>query len=251
MIQFAHENWVAIAVLFAVLVGVYSSFLTAYLIKRKVRYDADEHRVHLEKLRESIEAQLYSLNEKLVGTEGRWRDANHLLISTQNSQRADIAFRPELSPNSLLQSAGLTPADIQVDANLVFVLTPFHRKYKGHFDAVAEVCRQYKFKVLRGDEEYIAGDVFPHILKLIATAHLVIAIADGRNPNVFYELGVAHAFGKPTILIARAPTDVPFDIRARRVIFYDDFGDLKHKLGTELARAIASPEVQAATSPST
>jgi hypothetical protein len=80
-------------------------------------------------------------------------------------------------------------------------------------------------------------------LKLIAEAHLIIAIADGRNANVFYELGIAQAFGKPTILVARVPSDVPFDIRARRLVLYDDLGDLRNKLRSELARAIASPDI--------
>jgi hypothetical protein len=41
-----------------------------------------------------------------------------------------------------------------------------------------------------------------------------------RNPNVFYELGLAHAIGKPAILVAKTEEDIPFDLRHVRVIVY-------------------------------
>jgi len=49
----------------------------------------------------------------------------------------------------------------------------------------------------------------------------VIADCTGRNPNVFYEIGLAHASGKPVILITQNSDDVPFDIRHLRYIQYD------------------------------
>ena len=44
----------------------------------------------------------------------------------------------------------------------------------------------------------------------------------GSRPNVFYELGYAHALGKPTILLAERGRELPFDIRGYRCIFYDN-----------------------------
>jgi hypothetical protein len=44
----------------------------------------------------------------------------------------------------------------------------------------------------------------------------VIADSSGRNLNVFYEIGLAHAIGVPVILITRSSDDVPFDLRHRR-----------------------------------
>lgn len=42
-----------------------------------------------------------------------------------------------------------------------------------------------------------------------------------RNPNVFYELGLAHALNKPVVLVSRTQDDVPFDLQHIRVIYYD------------------------------
>ncbi|KKK84342.1 hypothetical protein LCGC14_2784310, partial [marine sediment metagenome] len=62
------------------------------------------------------------------------------------------------------------------------------------------------------------------------------------NANVFYELGYAHATGKPTILLAD-PSEVeqlPFDVSGRRCIFYDDSIGGKPKVDTELRRHLES-----------
>ena len=54
----------------------------------------------------------------------------------------------------------------------------------------------------------------------IIEADFVIADLTARNPNVFYELEIAHSVGKPVILLAQDTADVPFDIRDNRVITY-------------------------------
>jgi hypothetical protein len=43
-----------------------------------------------------------------------------------------------------------------------------------------------------------------------------------RNPNVFYELGLAHALNKEVILLTQDINDVPFDLRHFRIIVYQD-----------------------------
>lgn len=45
-----------------------------------------------------------------------------------------------------------------------------------------------------------------------------------------YELGVAHAIGKPTIIVAKNFTDVPFDLNNKRIVIYDSDVDLAIKL---------------------
>ncbi|MBL8300720.1 MAG: hypothetical protein JNN30_20465 [Rhodanobacteraceae bacterium] len=59
------------------------------------------------------------------------------------------------------------------------------------------------------------------ILKNIHTADLVLADITRRNANVFYEIGIAHAIGKPVLLITQSIDDVPCDRRHRRVVLYD------------------------------
>ena len=75
----------------------------------------------------------------------------------------------------------------------------------------------------------------------------MLADVTGKNPNVFYELGLAHAIGKPVVIVTRSMDDVPFDLRALRVIEYDvqdpEWSDvLVAKIEKALREVLAAPE---------
>jgi hypothetical protein len=55
----------------------------------------------------------------------------------------------------------------------------------------------------------------------IRFAEVVVADITGNNPNVFYELGLAHALGKEVILLAQGDEHAPFDVSTSRVLRYD------------------------------
>jgi nucleoside 2-deoxyribosyltransferase len=59
------------------------------------------------------------------------------------------------------------------------------------------------------------------ILKSIGAADVVLADLTRKNANVFYEVGICHALGKPVLLLAQSIEDVPFDLRHRRVLLYE------------------------------
>jgi hypothetical protein len=50
---------------------------------------------------------------------------------------------------------------------------------------------------------------------------LLIAVLTFQNPNVYYELAIAHAAARPLIILCEASHALPFDIKDQRVIFYD------------------------------
>lgn len=52
----------------------------------------------------------------------------------------------------------------------------------------------------------------------------MICDLSGRNPNVFYEAGIAHTMGKEVILLASHKSDVPFDLQHLRYIPYVNNG---------------------------
>ncbi len=224
-------------VLFAALVG----FLME-MVKRseRARYDMERNRAQLEMLRASFESQIIKLNERLLATEDRWRDANHLLISSQARQLDRIPKEQQLQLSAFIrETAGIDSPAVQLDRNLVFVLTPFHDDSIGTYEAIRTVCNDLGLRALRGDEEFVRGDILPHVLRHLARARLVIANLEGRNPNVYYELGLAHAMDKTTVLLAKAPESVPFDVRAKKLVLYSNAAELKEKLRLELARSLA------------
>jgi hypothetical protein len=74
----------------------------------------------------------------------------------------------------------------------------------------------------RGDADVLTVPLLDKIRRCIEEADVIIADCSGRNPNVFYELGMAHALGKRVILITKDPIEnAPTDIRHYEFIRYD------------------------------
>lgn len=90
----------------------------------------------------------------------------------------------------------------------------------------------------RADKEVRPEEIITHIIENLITADIVIADLSGRNPNVFYELGVRHAVNNNTILIAENLNDIPFDLRGMRTIAYRYEPEHMLKLKDSLEQAI-------------
>lgn len=73
----------------------------------------------------------------------------------------------------------------------------------------------------RADDLFRPGSITNDIWAYTRRAKIVLADLTERNPNVFYELGLGHAIGKPAILVVDDIDSVPFDLRNLRVIEYD------------------------------
>ena len=94
-------------------------------------------------------------------------------------------------------------------------------------------------KCYRADDIWNNSIIIQDIFELIYTSEIVIADFTGRNPNVFYEVGIAHTLGKTVIPIVQNITDIPFDLHHHRVLVYHDNNEgheeLKNKLASRLA----------------
>jgi SAM-dependent methyltransferase len=103
-----------------------------------------------------------------------------------------------------------------------FVLMPFQNPYNGYYrDIFKPALEEASYQVSRADDVFSARPIMLDIQDSIRAADLLLCDMSGRNPNVFYELGLAHAIGKPTILVSSTEQDIPFDLRHVRVILYD------------------------------
>src|ERR1700727_2854965 len=102
--------------------------LIAYLIFiniKKSKYDEKNKKVVLDEVRNSLEKQLYVLNERMIQSEERWRDVNHLLIRNEykiNDSVINDNRRTHL--NEFLKANGINENELIVDNRLIFVLTP-------------------------------------------------------------------------------------------------------------------------------
>jgi len=78
-----------------------------------------------------------------------------------------------------------------------------------------------RIKCWRADEIAMPGRITDQIIEAIRSADLLIADLSDTNPNVMYELGLAHTMGKPAIIITQDLHSSPFDVRHFRMILYD------------------------------
>jgi hypothetical protein len=231
-----------ILVVLSLLVSITSTLLVViFYIRRKSemrlreRYDFEKHMVELEYMRKNMEMQLYDASRKLEENDKRWIDMNHLVISSQNKSEIANYNKSQVMPNEFLKNFGITnQKDFDIDNRQVFVLTPFNDNYRGIYITIKEVCSRLNLNCIRGDEEYIPNEIFPEMIKQIIKSRLIIANITGRNPNVMYELGVAHALGKPTIVVAQDFTDIPFDLNNKRIIIYKNEIELQRRLETSI-----------------
>lgn len=103
----------------------------------------------------------------------------------------------------------------------VFVLMSFDPDFKPIYAThISRVAKKLRLTVGRADDFFTAHSVMVDVWTAVYRSRVVIADCTGRNPNVFYEIGMAHTAGKPVILITRDEADVPFDLRHLRHITY-------------------------------
>lgn len=106
--------------------------------------------------------------------------------------------------------------------NTCFVVMPFDSLFQTQYERVIRpAVEQLGLKCIRGDEMYSKPQVMVDIWKSIRSSRLLVAELTDKDPNVFYEIGLAHALGKPIILLTRNEDDVPFDLKALRYRYYD------------------------------
>jgi hypothetical protein len=86
---------------------------------------------------------------------------------------------------------------------------------------VRQVVTPLGYAVRRGDEIAEPGVITHQVIAALVNDDLVVADLTALNPNVFYELALRQALMRPVIMIARQGTEVPFDVRTGRVIYFD------------------------------
>lgn len=220
----------------SIITAIYSILILVYRKSRLEREELKKSQAELSFIREKLESQMYAINEKLSSSESRWKDVNHLLLNTINSRLEENISRSAIN-DSFFKNLGIDLNGIRIKNNQIFLLTPFHNEFELMYHEIRMVCDELGFKVIRGDEEFVKGNILKYIVNNILESRVVIANLSGRNSNVYYELGIAHAVGKPVILVTAELEEVPFDLRNNRLIIYRPD---KIKLTNELRRALAT-----------
>ena len=129
-----------------------------------------------------------------------------------------------------------------------FVMMPFGHWFDSYYkELFTPAIKDAGMEPFRADELFSTGTVIEQIWEQIQKSKILLADLTGKNANVFYELGLAHAARKPVVFLSGNLEDVPFDLRHLRVIVYDIhdpfWGEkLKISLTTYLKNAKNEPD---------
>lgn len=101
-------------------------------------------------------------------------------------------------------------------------------------DTIVRVCEQYGVEAARADDLQHAETITDVVLEHIRRSEFVIADLTGERPNVYYEIGYAHAHGKRPMMFRRADTPIHFDLAGYNVPSYSSLRELEALLSTRL-----------------
>lgn len=123
-----------------------------------------------------------------------------------------------------------------------FVLMPFSSSFNDIYEfGIRGACQEANIYCERVDEQIFTERILDRIYNQINKADIIIADMSTKNPNVFYEVGYAHALNKNVILLTQSENDIPFDFKHfPHIIYGDKISYLKENLTKKLIHFVAS-----------
>lgn len=175
-------------------------------------------------------------------------DSAELVDRSGERPRLIDVGRESAIPGSTVAVPG--PKKVAVaDGTTCFVMQPFGGHLGTYYESIFKpAIEQAGLTPVRADDDIFAtGKIMDQVWRGIRQATVLVAELTSKNPNVFYELGLAHALEKPVILVSSNQEDVPFDLRHIRAIFYDQndpfWGKkLIDKVADNITSAMTNPE---------
>lgn len=125
-------------------------------------------------------------------------------------------------------------SDKPVNPKLVSFMMPFSGSFTSVYQDVKAVLEADGYQCQRADDMWVHAHIMTDIIELICTSSVIVCDLSGKNPNVFYEAGIAHTLGKEVVLITQSHEDVPFDLRPIRYLDYLNNGEGRAKLAGEI-----------------
>ena len=108
----------------------------------------------------------------------------------------------------------------RIEPTLVSVMMPFDMAFSAVYEKLKDITSGIGLHCRRADDIWENPSIIQDVVSLIDHSNVVICDCTGRNPNVFYEVGIAHTLGREVILITQNEHDIPFDLRHLRYIKY-------------------------------
>ena len=175
-----------------------------------------------------------SVKFELLGSEARLY-VNNILYCEQN---LNLMSRPLSFRINSDGKVNLYDINVEAVKPKLFVVMQFTENFNNLYnDVIIPVAEKAGYEVIRADEVFSSTPILNDIIKSIKESSVIIADITPDNPNVFYEIGYAHAIKKPTILICdKTREQLPFDVSSFRTLFYENTISGKSKIEFNLTK---------------
>lgn len=107
-----------------------------------------------------------------------------------------------------------------IEPALASAMMPFDAGFNPVYESIRRAADNAGLRCRRADDIWENAAIIQDVVALIDRSRVVVCDCSGRNPNVFYEAGIAHTLGREVILITQSEQDIPFDLRHLRYIRY-------------------------------
>jgi len=172
----------------------------------------------------SINIKQYLLEAGAICENDETKKLNSILENTKLKLKVAEEENKRYSSTSIPAIPLWQNRNFEVEEDICFVIMPFKKEknlnyvYNNH---IKKIIENFHLKCIRADDIFKNEMIMEDIWEQICTAKFIIGDLTDKNPNVFYELGMAHTLGKRVILITQSEDDVPFDLRHLRYIKYE------------------------------
>jgi hypothetical protein len=112
------------------------------------------------------------------------------------------------------------PEHENIEPALASAMMPFDARFDTVFDSIRQAANNVGLLCRRADDIWENAAIIQDVVALLDRSRVVVCDCTGRNPNVFYEAGIAHTLGREVILISQNDNDIPFDLRHLRYVRY-------------------------------
>lgn len=154
-------------------------------------------------------------------------------LTSQVVDMIDRTIGVLLNPPPEIQKMDEPTVTTEVVKNYAFIAMPIKPddpELEDVLDSIKEACNRCGVQAERVDEPASNERITDRIIESIRKAEYVIVDLSQSKPNVFYEAGYAHGFGKIPIYIAKEGTKLEFDLKDYPVIFFKNMKQLKDLL---------------------